>query len=262
MKGLGMGIDKLQEALDEARRLVENLDTESTAGISYTLNAIIDAIEASRPQSDPELTVEDVEGWLRRFDGRIEDIFGLWVQGKRDDRWVAEKLIEEGHIAALTEDPMNEQDEEWGNDLDVAEWLVWFARKTRGKARDVAKQALDQHPGLRFSERALQGDPGLREALAFLRKRLVGTPPNVDMEDAWMASLLDEAEQIGRATLAASSEGLDVERLARAMNEAWPADEQLVDDSAVWCRFAPLVAAAYLELKPTTQTTFPDTTGI
>lgn len=41
----------------------------------------------------------------------------------------------------------------------------------------------------------------LRAALDFLRKRLVGTPPNVDMEDAYMASLLDEAEAVGRAAL-------------------------------------------------------------
>ena len=47
------------------------------------------------------MTAEDVMDWLRRMDGRIEDIFGLWVQGKRDDRWVAEKLIAEGHIEAL-----------------------------------------------------------------------------------------------------------------------------------------------------------------
>lgn len=44
-------------------------------------------------------------------------------------------------------------------------------------------------------------DEGLREALAFLRKRLVGTPPNVDAEDVWMASVLDEAEAVGRAAV-------------------------------------------------------------
>ena len=43
-------------------------------------------------------------------------------------------------------------------------------------------------------------DP-LREALTFLRRRLVGTPPDVDAGDVWMASLLDEAEAIGRAAL-------------------------------------------------------------
>ena len=41
-------------------------------------------------------------------------------------------------------------------------------------------------------------DNGIDAAFAFLRKRLVGTPPNVDMEDAWMASLLDEAEALAR----------------------------------------------------------------
>lgn len=46
-----------------------------------------------------------------------------------------------------------EQDEEWGSDLDVAQWLVWFARKSKGKARDVALRAIEQHPGLRFQER-------------------------------------------------------------------------------------------------------------
>ena len=48
------------------------------------------------------MTVEELMDWLRRSDGRLQDIFGLWVQGKRDDRWVAEKLIAEGHIAALS----------------------------------------------------------------------------------------------------------------------------------------------------------------
>ena len=46
----------------------------------------------------------------------------------------------------------------------------------------------------------------LRAALNFLRKRLVGVPPNVDSEDVWMASMLDEAEAVGRAALAASDE--------------------------------------------------------
>jgi hypothetical protein len=50
-------------------------------------------------------SVDDVMDWLRRMDNRLEDIFGLWVQGKRDDRWVAEKLINEGHLAALIEEP-------------------------------------------------------------------------------------------------------------------------------------------------------------
>lgn len=47
------------------------------------------------------LTVDDVLGWLRRRDGRLEDIFALWTQGKRSDQWIAERLIEEGHLAAL-----------------------------------------------------------------------------------------------------------------------------------------------------------------
>jgi hypothetical protein len=51
----------------------------------------------------PDPSVDDVVEWLRRMDNRLEDIFGLWVQGKRDDRWVAEKLINEGHLAALIE---------------------------------------------------------------------------------------------------------------------------------------------------------------
>lgn len=45
-------------------------------------------------------------------------------------------------------------------------------------------------------------DDALAAAIAFLRKRLVSTPPNVDMEDVWFASLLDEAEAVGRAALA------------------------------------------------------------
>jgi hypothetical protein len=51
----------------------------------------------------PDPSVDDVVEWLRRMDNRLEDIFGLWVQGKRDDRWVAETLIKEGHLAALIE---------------------------------------------------------------------------------------------------------------------------------------------------------------
>ena len=50
------------------------------------------------------MTVEELMEWLRRADGRIEDMFGLWTQGKRDDRWVAEKLISEGHLAALADE--------------------------------------------------------------------------------------------------------------------------------------------------------------
>lgn len=40
---------------------------------------------------------------------------------------------------------------------------------------------------------------GLDAAMAFLRRRLVGSPPNVDGEDVYFASLLDEAEAVGRA---------------------------------------------------------------
>jgi hypothetical protein len=49
---------------------------------------------------------------------------------------------------------------------------------------------------------------GLDAAITFLRKRLVGVPPNVDGEDMWFASLLDEAEAKGRTALAPdASEG-------------------------------------------------------
>ena len=43
--------------------------------------------------------------------------------------------------------------DEWGDDLDVADWLVWYARKNGGKSRDVAQRALEEYPALRFSER-------------------------------------------------------------------------------------------------------------
>jgi hypothetical protein len=45
--------------------------------------------------------VAGVMEWLRRSDGRLVDVFSLWTQGLRDDRWVAETLISEGHLAAL-----------------------------------------------------------------------------------------------------------------------------------------------------------------
>lgn len=48
-----------------------------------------------------DVTLDGVSEWLDRSDGRLGDIFGLWVQGKRDNAWVAERLVDEGHIAAL-----------------------------------------------------------------------------------------------------------------------------------------------------------------
>jgi hypothetical protein len=54
-----------------------------------------------------------------------------------------------------------------------------------------------------------------------------------------------DAARPSAATLRATPTGIDPERLGTAMSEAWPADEQLVDDSEVWHRFAPLVIAEY-----------------
>jgi hypothetical protein len=48
--------------------------------------------------------IDAVQAWLQREDGRLGDIFGLWTQGKRDDGWVADRLVTEGHLAALIED--------------------------------------------------------------------------------------------------------------------------------------------------------------
>lgn len=53
------------------------------------------------PHSAPELDAGEVAAWLDSMDGRLLDIFGLWVQGKRDSRWVGGRLIAEGHLARL-----------------------------------------------------------------------------------------------------------------------------------------------------------------
>jgi hypothetical protein len=50
---------------------------------------------------------------------------------------------------------------------------------------------------------------GLRVAFAYLRKHLVGTPPNVDGEDAWIAGRIDEAEQIALRALPEQPPSLD-----------------------------------------------------
>ena len=51
-------------------------------------------------------------------------------------------------------------------EIDNLAWLVWYARKRRGKAEDVARAAWDENPFLRRAEyrAASQGDEGLREA--------------------------------------------------------------------------------------------------
>jgi hypothetical protein len=67
---------------------------------------VADPLSVSEARREVEaLTVDELVEWLRRADNRLEDIFGLWVQGKRDDRWVAEKLIGEGHLAAILDRP-------------------------------------------------------------------------------------------------------------------------------------------------------------
>ena len=105
-------------------------------------------------EEGPEpLTVEELMGWLRRSEGRIEDIFGLWVQGKRDDRWVAEKLIEEGHLAALRADPVPDR-----QTLRRAIYSVWPGLGQDDMARLVA--AIE--PLLRADP--VPGADGLREA--------------------------------------------------------------------------------------------------
>jgi hypothetical protein len=44
--------------------------------------------------------VDELTDWLDGDDGRWRDVFGLWEQGKRDSRWVAE-LIAPKIIGAL-----------------------------------------------------------------------------------------------------------------------------------------------------------------
>jgi hypothetical protein len=103
---------------------------------------------------------------------------------------------------------------------------------------------------------------GIREGI--LRERAQARPPaDEGLRAAVAAYVAWQYRQRGaprftltdlRAALAsqpAPAPGLDVERLGTAMSEAWPADEQLVDDSEVWHRFAPLVVTEYVRLERT-----------
>lgn len=58
--------------------------------------------------------------------------------------WTGESAPTDGD---LTGEPYTE------GDIDDIEWIVWFARKQRGTAREVALSALEQNPTLRFTER-------------------------------------------------------------------------------------------------------------
>jgi hypothetical protein len=82
------------------------------------------------------MTPDDVAEWLRRDDGRIEDIFGLWVQGKREGRWVGERLIEEGHLVALR--AAHPEDD----GLDVER----LAQEWEASAERIGERAMDGDP--------------------------------------------------------------------------------------------------------------------
>jgi hypothetical protein len=42
-------------------------------------------------------------------------------------------------------------------DIDDIQWLVWYARKVKGRSREVARQALDENPFIRPSEARAEG---------------------------------------------------------------------------------------------------------
>ena len=63
---------------------------------------------------------------------------------------------------------------------------------------------------------ASAAERALAAAIGHLRRHLVGTPPNVDGEDAWTAGLLAEAEAVGRAAV------------------PWPDNARLIDGA--WVR--------------------------
>lgn len=50
---------------------------------------------------DTQPLAGDVEEWLDGEAGRVEDLFALWTSGKRSSRWLAEQLIDEGHLGRL-----------------------------------------------------------------------------------------------------------------------------------------------------------------
>ena len=91
-----------------------------------------------------------------------------------------------------------------------------------------------------------QADRGLLdriEALPRFAMAEYATDEPYPNPDGWIVS----REDVLAALRDTPPAGLDVERLGAAMSEAWDPDEQLVDDSEVWHRFAPRVLARLRE---------------
>lgn len=70
-----------------------DLPDEYTEQMVYAVMRERDRLAALQP--------EDVARWIEGEDGRLYDVMGLWVQGKRSTSWVAQVLLTEGWIARL-----------------------------------------------------------------------------------------------------------------------------------------------------------------
>jgi len=156
------------------------------------------------------MTPDDIAEWLRRSDGRIEDIFGLWVQGKRDGRWVGERLIEEGHLAAL---PPSEPDATEGRrgvtveKFGQAEFDCQHGRSAhtdKGCLHCVCRATYNGPLAAAPSE---PGAPGLREAAQALSDEL----DNVEPIDGYYKSVFTPLRDALRAALGSANSGEDSE---------------------------------------------------
>ena len=129
--------------------------------------------------------IDAVRAWLQREDGRLGDIFGLWTQGKRDDGWVADRLVTEGHLAALIEDtatPAPPDEQGWQPDVVLPEGTFPPRdRRTRhatpaplDELREAALQLVDEAEEMleRPGEMAV-----LEETVALLRAAIADTAP-------------------------------------------------------------------------------------
>lgn len=60
----------------------------------------MEAVQRDRAQQDMALR-QALTVMLSEPEGRVEDIFGLWVQGQQSLEWVVDRLVSEGHARAL-----------------------------------------------------------------------------------------------------------------------------------------------------------------
>jgi len=142
---------QVQVACEDSWHQMVVAAVDAAGGVFWDETAHV--VAPATPTPDTRLR-EALTGWYAA-DGESWRLVAMERDGGIAAAGIPEALLD-AIIASATSAP-DTLDDAWAAaeaEQDLAhrsdiEWLVWFARKTKGKAADVAREAMDQNPGLR-----------------------------------------------------------------------------------------------------------------